>query len=214
MHRKQLLEIIAGGESTTVEFKRKSTSPIKLAKEIAAMANTSGGYLFVGVDDNGKIYGIPSEKSETDIVVSACEFFIVPPIEPEIIIANLYDKDVLVLIIPESKVKPHKAITDEDEKKTDYKVYIRLGEQSVEASRGMTRLMRQTAEDKPLKLSIGDKEMRLFAYLEEKGRATVKDFASLVNISDRRAERLMIRLVRAGSLVIHNDSHYDYYTLK
>lgn len=214
MHAKQLLEIISGGESTTVEFKRKSTTPKKLAKEISAMANTSGGYLFVGVEDNGKIYGIQSEKSESEIVSIACEFFIEPPIEPDILIANLYNKDVLVLTISESKIKPHKAITADEGKHPEYKVFIRLGEKSVEASRGMARLMKQTTEEKPLKLSIGEKEKRLFAYFEKQESATVKDFASLVNISSRRAERLLIRLVRAGLLVIHNDSNHDYYTLK
>lgn len=211
---RNLLDVIANGESTTVEFKRKSTTPIKLAKEIAAMANTAGGYLFIGVDDNGKIYGIASEKAESDVVKNTCHFYIEPPIEPDIHIINLYDKDVLVLLIKESETKPHKAISDNSEKKPEFKVYIRLGEKSVEASRGMTRLMKQTSDDSPLKLSIGDKEKRLFSYLEKKERATVKDFARLVNISDRRAEKLLIRLVRAGALSIHNDSNHDYYTLK
>ncbi|MBX3042306.1 MAG: putative DNA binding domain-containing protein [Candidatus Kapabacteria bacterium] len=214
MNPKKVLEIISGGESSSVEFKRKSTTPKKLAKEIVAIANTSGGYLFVGVDDNGKIYGIASEKAESDIVMTACKFHIEPPIEGEIHIINLYDKDILLLVIKESTVKPHKLILDTDSKKPEYKVYIRLGEKSVEASREMTRLMRQTTEDKPLKLSIGEKEKRLFSYLEKNDRVTVKDFARLVNISDRRAERLMIRLVRAGALSIHNDSHHDYFTLK
>ena len=47
MTPKKLLEIISYGESTTVEFKRKATTPMKLAKEIVAMANT--------VDDNIKV---------------------------------------------------------------------------------------------------------------------------------------------------------------
>ncbi|MDT3738614.1 MAG: ATP-binding protein [Candidatus Kapabacteria bacterium] len=214
MTPKKLLEIISYGESTTVEFKRKATTPMKLAKEIVAMANTSGGYLMLGIDDNGKVYGIPSEKSESDIIRQACEFFIIPPIEPDILIINLNDKDVLVLVIEESKIKPHKALIDDSGVAIDYKVYIRLGEKSVEASREMIRLMRQRTENKPVKLSIGDKERRLFTFLEKSERATVKDFAKLVNISDRRAERLMIRLVRAGVLSIHNDAYHDYFTLK
>jgi DNA-binding MarR family transcriptional regulator len=73
--------------------------------------------------------------------------------------------------------------------------------------------MKYTADEKPLKLSIGYNEKRLFAYLEKYEKSTVKDFAKLVNISDRRAERLLIRLVRAGALQIHNDLHHDYFTL-
>ncbi|MDX9791733.1 MAG: ATP-binding protein, partial [Candidatus Kapabacteria bacterium] len=154
MNPKKLLDIIAEGESTTVEFKRKSTTALKLAKEIAAMANTSGGFLIVGVDDNRKIYGIESEKAESDIVTQACTFYIEPPLEPDISIISIHDKDVLLLRITESKIKPHRVIKDCNEKLSEQKVYIRLGEKSVEASREMTRLMKHQTEDKPVKLSI------------------------------------------------------------
>jgi predicted transcriptional regulator len=66
---------------------------------------------------------------------------------------------------------------------------------------------------KPLMISITDKERSLFDFIEKKGRATVRDFSTLVNISDRRAARLLVRLVRAGILNIHTNEQYDYYTL-
>lgn len=214
MRPKELIDLIAQGESTVLEFKRKSVSPAKLAKEITAFANTNGGYLLIGVDDNGTIYGIPSEKSEIDIVERACVFFIDPPIVPSISIVNVFDKDILVVKINKSEIKPHKLLIEEtDTNKKTYKAYIRIGEKSIEASREMTRLMRMQTESKPLKLGIGEKEKRLFDFLEKHERATVKDFTRLVNISERRAERLMIRLVRAGVLQIHNDEHHDYFTL-
>jgi DNA-binding Lrp family transcriptional regulator len=62
-------------------------------------------------------------------------------------------------------------------------------------------------------ISISDKERRLFDFIEKNGRATVKDFSTLVNISDRRAARLLVRLVRAGVLNIHTNEQHDYYTL-
>lgn len=214
MRRKELLELIAKGESSMLEFKRKSTEPVKIAKEIAAMANTNGGYLLIGVDDNGKIYGIESEKSEIDFIERTCGFYIIPPIMPNIEIVNIFDKDILVLKIEPSKVKPHRIVLENPETKKDiYRAYIRVGEKSVEASREMTRLLKSISDEKPLILSIGDKEKRLFEFLEKNERATVKDFAKIVNISDRRAERIMIRLVRAGVLQIHNDTNHDYFTL-
>jgi len=214
MKAKELLNLISYGESSTLEFKRKSTKPEKLAKEVVAMANTKGGYLLVGVDDNGKIYGIDSEKSETDIIEKTCLFFIEPPIEPQIEIVNVFDKDVLVLRIDDSLTKPHKVKYEETpDSKEPNKTYIRVGEKSIEASREMTRLMKSQTDDKPLKLSIGENEKRLFQFLEKNEQATVKDFAKIVNISTRRAERLLIRLVRAGVIQIHNDSNHDYFTL-
>ncbi len=50
-------DIIKGGESETVEFK-KSTGLLREAIEtLCGFANLRGGYLFFGVTDNGKILG-------------------------------------------------------------------------------------------------------------------------------------------------------------
>lgn len=214
MSPKELLNLIAEGESSVMEFKRKSTSPQKLAKEIAAFANTRGGYLLIGIDDDGTVVGVESEKYEFDVVDTACKFWIEPPVEPEIEFIRLYSREVVVVRINQSENKPHKLVVENGEEGNTYKAYIRLGEKSVEASREMTRLMTYQSDDKPLKLSIGDKEKRLFDYLEKHEKATVKDFARIVNISERRASRLLIRLVRAGVIQIHNDSSHDYFTLR
>ena len=43
-------------ESEIIELKREYTTDIR--KEIIAFANTNGGTIYVGVDDNGDIVGI------------------------------------------------------------------------------------------------------------------------------------------------------------
>lgn len=54
MSKTELLEIIRNGENSRVEFKRDDVQPQSLAKEIAALANLNGGYIFLGVEDDGK----------------------------------------------------------------------------------------------------------------------------------------------------------------
>lgn len=214
MKPKELIELVALGESSTLEFKRKLSSPEKIAKEIAALANTRGGQLLVGVDDDGTIVGVRSEKSEIDIIQTACEFHIEPHVAYDIDIVSIYGTDVIVVNIPESRKKPHIISIEDSTDKTKKRAYIRVGEKSLMASREMFRLMKfQSDSDKNLMLSIGDKEKRLFAYIEFHGRATVSDFSKMVNISKRQAERILIKLVQAGVLQIHNDSNHDYFTL-
>ena len=58
MLKTELLEIIANGESSGVEFKRDDIRPEQLAKEVVAMANFQGGRLLLGVEDDGSISGI------------------------------------------------------------------------------------------------------------------------------------------------------------
>lgn len=214
MNGRRLVEIIEEGESSTLEFKRKTVSPEKLAREICAIANTKGGMLMIGVDDDGTVVGVQSEKSEAEWAVQACEFCIDPPVEYKLEIVGRLGMDVIVVHIPESKIKPHKiTVTDKETGKPVKRAYIRMGEKSIMASKEMCNLMSDITFGQPLKLSIGENEKRLFDYLEKHEKATVKDFAALVNISSRRAERLLIRLVRAGVLLIHNNEVRDYFTL-
>lgn len=51
MLKAELLEIIANGESSGLEFKRDDIRPEQLAKEVVAMANFQGGRILIGVDD-------------------------------------------------------------------------------------------------------------------------------------------------------------------
>ncbi|GAB5465941.1 MAG: hypothetical protein Kapaf2KO_13770 [Candidatus Kapaibacteriales bacterium] len=210
------LDIISGGESTTVEFKKKVNTPSKIAKEIAAMANSKGGYLFIGVEDNGKICGIFSEKSDLQQVRKATSFYTLPNVPVETDVINLKGKDILIVKIPDSDQKPHYLIVDDPEtKRTEKKIFIRMGEKSVPASREMSRLLKEQNDPTGLGVSIGigENEKRLFRYLERYEKVTVTEFAKLVNISKRRSERSLINLVRAGVLSIHNNNSRDYFTM-
>lgn len=204
-----LKDIILEGESTTTEFKRKFTTPEKIAKEISALANTKGGYLIFGVDDDGSIYGVDNEKGEIEYIEEALSFYLDPPVEAEIEIIEINWKDIVVVTIHEGKKKPHKVVNTEDNN-----AYIRVGEQSVIASREMVKVMEgMNPDSKSLTLSIGKNEKRLMEYLSNHPKITVMDFSRLCNISKRRASQLIVRLVRAGVLQIHQDSTTDYFTL-
>lgn len=214
MSEDEILKIIAEGESSTVEFKRKSPELLKLAKEISAIANTKGGYLFIGVDDDRKIYGIDSEKEEKNNIETATHFFLEPTLDLEIYPINIKKKEILMAIIPNSEFKPHKVLIAEPNNITKKRAYIRVGEKSIEASSEMARLMtyQNPNNRKELNISISEKEKRLFNYLEKYERITVKEYCKLTNISKRTAERSLVSLVRAGIIQIHNDSANDYFT--
>ncbi|NLO18703.1 MAG: PCI domain-containing protein [Ignavibacteria bacterium] len=213
MNSKEILEIISAGESSTVEFKRKISSDVKIAKEIAAFANTLGGWLIIGVDDNGTVIGVESEKADVDEIKKICGFFIEPTIEPKIEIIQIFRLDIIAIYIEKSAYRPHKVKEIPDDSKSKATAYIRVGAKSIAASSEYTKVLAgQNINSKPITISIGDRERRLFNYLELYERATVKDFARLVNISKRRSERILVQLVRAGVLQIHIDSEEDYFT--
>jgi predicted HTH transcriptional regulator len=214
MNRHQLRQLISDGESVRLEFKRRFTSPEKIAKEICAFANTQGGYLLFGVDDDGSIVGVESEKEQIELVQRAAEFFIEPPVPVRIEVVEIEWKDVVVVAVEPSQERPHAVVDGNSPRRNRGIVYVRSRAESVQASREMVRLMREQRPDaQPLKLYIGDRERRLFAYLEQHHRITVAEFARLVNISRRRAMQLLIRLVRAQVLVLHTDAPTNYFSL-
>jgi predicted HTH transcriptional regulator len=56
--------LIQGGESETVEFKERVTSPEMLARIISAFSNTNGGTILIGIREPNIVAGINPEQFE------------------------------------------------------------------------------------------------------------------------------------------------------
>ena len=81
MTRTELLEIIANGENSGVEFKRDVVANHDLAKELIAFSNLRGGIVLLGVEDNETISGVTRADLE-EWVMTICRDKIRPPIIP------------------------------------------------------------------------------------------------------------------------------------
>ena len=58
-----LKQLISQGESDTVEFKTKLPPENSIAKVLTSFANSQGGILIIGVDDNGEITGLSDSEA-------------------------------------------------------------------------------------------------------------------------------------------------------
>jgi hypothetical protein len=113
-------------ENAYVDYKRDF--PTDLAKTVAAMANTHGGLVLIGVDElpDGKprtpIAGIEAEPRLADRVTNIVLANVTPPLFPEIAVCpnESGEKVVLVLRIAQSNQTPH-AI------RSNTRVYFRTG---------------------------------------------------------------------------------------
>jgi predicted HTH transcriptional regulator len=218
MTSRQLQAIIELGETDKVEFKRKFSGFEKIAKEMIALANTRGGLLLIGVDDDGTVIGVDSEKHEIELITTAGEFYSEPAIDADIEVIEIEGVDVIAVHIAESQMKPHRMVNTGEVPPNgtaeNTRVYIRQGERSMLASREVVRVLEAASADAPpLRIEIGQVERALFDYLEEHERITLKQFQHIVNISERRASRTLVRLVRAGLIRIFTGHGDDYYTL-
>ena len=212
MQASDIKEMIVGGEGSQVEFKRKISSAEKIARALIAFANTKGGTILFGVDDDGSIVGVESEKTEIDLIEVAGNHFCDPPIAPDITIVPFNSKDVIAASVDESDDKPHYFLSSDDGEEN--KVFIRVNDKTVLASREVIKVLRNERPDRPpLKISIGGNEKRLFEYFETHERITVKEYAHFINVSERRASRTLTTLVRAGVIRIHTLEKTDFFTL-
>jgi predicted HTH transcriptional regulator len=212
MYLVELNNIIEDGENSRVEFKRKFSTPEKIAKEMIAFANTKGGYIIFGVDDDRKIAGVASEKEELELINTAAIFYCEPEIEFEYEIICIKNKDVVVVNVLESKRKPVRLKTENGD--IDKAVYIRFNDKSILASKETIGILKNSnADSNPLQITIGNHEKALLKYLNENEKITVKEFKKLVNISERRASRTLINLVRAEVIRHHCLDKNEFFSL-
>jgi predicted HTH transcriptional regulator len=215
MKRRDLLELIEEGENIQCEFKRKFTTPEKIAREMMAFANTKGGFILFGVDDDKEVVGVESEKSEAELIKDAAKNYCEPPIEYSIEYFDIKGKEVVIVSIPESDNKPHRLQDYQNELDINSSVVIiRVNDKSMQASKEMVRILRSQSGQKELKkYFIGPVEKTVFEYLAKKEKISVKELSNLVNISERRASRTLVKMVRANLLMIHTkDNGEEFFT--
>ncbi|MEO0554807.1 MAG: RNA-binding domain-containing protein [Bacteroidota bacterium] len=112
MNAIELLDIISTGETSKVQFKREITHNDSMAAEIAAMSNSLGGIILLGVvDKTGEIRGIDIQGNLNERVANIATNNVNPPvyITTEVVsIENDNDSKVLIIHIPEGTNKPYK----------------------------------------------------------------------------------------------------------
>ena len=206
MTRKQLIKLIEDGENLTVEFKQRFSSEEKIAKEMIAFANTKGGIIIFGVEDDGRICGVLSEKGEAELIKTSAEKFCEPAVKYTIEFLNIGNDELVIVSIPESINKPHRI--QDFQKRIDLntaQVYVRVNDKSVLASKEMIKILQSKANDTSLiNYTISKNEKTAFELLGKFETITVKQLAERANLSNRRASRTLINMVRANLLYIHH----------
>lgn len=195
-----LRELIAGGEGPRLEFKRGLPRPERIARTLCAFANTKGGLLVVGVEDDGAPYGVPRPGEVVRQLREVGREVLEPPVGLQASTLKLADKAVVVCAIVASRKRPHAVRRAGREPE----IVVRVGA-SNRVARGATlaALQRPPAT----RGSLAALEQSVLAWVaertatERRGPATVKGFCSAHNIGVQRARRAFVRLEREGFLV-------------
>jgi predicted HTH transcriptional regulator len=98
---KRLVQI---GEGYHLEFKRRVSSPQRIAREAVAFANTWGGTILVGVDDDGSVLGVKDTEEELFDLRKAFKEYCAPEVTFNLRTVSISRKrDVIVTDIEESR---------------------------------------------------------------------------------------------------------------
>ncbi len=136
-----ILVDIAGGEGQHREFKARLDNPERIAGEIVAFANSEGGTLNVGVDDQGHVCGVDDADKAFQMLTNICRDRCIPAISPVIQQQTIRGKEVVVLtILPAlNQFKPYRTAGG--------RFYIRSGKDKKDATgRELVRIAQAAGE--------------------------------------------------------------------
>ncbi|NIJ53687.1 putative HTH transcriptional regulator [Dyadobacter arcticus] len=163
--------------------------------------------MIIGIADNGAIIGIESELNELQKLEKATRELIEPLILISLKSEILDGKRILHIEVLESADKPHYAINERGERI----IYIRVKDKSLP----IPRLLLYGEGDAETEKLLGSKHVKtLINYLKETDFVTAKIFSKIINISEKRAERMLQDLATRQILLKINQNKHEIFSLK
>ncbi len=194
-----LEKMIGEGEHVRQDFKYLLSDARKIARSLAAFANTEGGRLLVGVKDNGRIDGLKHREEEAYVVEAAAHVFCRPAVHYTTRYWEYEGKVVLEVQVPKSTKAPHSA-PDESGKRL---CYIRKGDENKVASELETTVLKMTHSARPLHFTLDNKHRRLLQVLGTQTEHKEFDIAELSRLSlmtRKECIRALAGLIAGGTI--------------
>ncbi len=94
-------------EGKTLEFKRDLSSPRNLLKTLVAFANSAGGRLVIGIDDDGQVLGVADPLDAEERLCNQIADGIAPRLVPNIEFMSVEQATLLIAEVYPSSTRPH-----------------------------------------------------------------------------------------------------------
>lgn len=135
--RSEIVRLLRGGEDTYLELKVRFSNSEKITAEIIALANTDGGAIIFGVNDQLRVEGVDDPESVEEQLRDLCASQIQPPVFPYINKVAFDNGRRIVVVEVDNHNRPHRT--------SDDKFYLREGSSKREATREeLSRLYGET----------------------------------------------------------------------
>ena len=186
-----IYNLIKQGEHQRLDFKHSITDSKKIARSLAAFANTDGGKLLIGVRDNGSVAGMKSDE-EFYMVQAAADLYCKPDIKFETKVWKIEGKTVLEIKIPKTNLD--KLITAPN-KEGKYRVYIRVNDQNFIVNNIYLKAWNKKKFGNGVLVRYNEPEKQLFDYLQANEQITLSKFMKIAKLSKYKAEKILINLI-------------------
>jgi predicted HTH transcriptional regulator len=205
-----LKKLVSRGEGYQLEFKRKVDHPLKILKEVVAFANSQGGKLLIGVDDDLSIPGLKLAEGERYLLEKHIELYCKPAIAYQVQKVKVSEhRTVLVFEIKSGKEKPYSCRVDEQ---TDvYRVFVRHNDKSIQASKEVRTLLKIENEALNRPIVFGEKEKQLLELIAQKGGITLHQYSQECKLPIWLASKILVAMVSNHVLKVVPNEQGDVY---
>jgi predicted HTH transcriptional regulator len=132
-------------EGKTLEFKRDLSSPKNMLKTLIAFANTAGGCLIIGVEDESReVIGVEDPLDEEERICNLIADNIKPRLVPNVELISIEDKTLLRVKVYPSGSRPHWL----KKEGPNEGVYVRLGSTNRKADQDLIAELKRGAQGK------------------------------------------------------------------
>jgi predicted HTH transcriptional regulator len=201
-------KLINEGEHQQLDFKFGITDSKKIARSLAAFANTDGGRLLLGVKDNGVVAGVRTDE-EYYMIEAGAQLYCKPEVHFDMKEWTEAGRTVMEIIVPPSPDAPHAA----PDKEGKYRMYVRVGDQNFPANGVLRKVWKKRKAPKGVYIEYTLAERTLLAYLEVHQRITLSAFKKISGYSLPRCEHILADFIVLDIIRMNYSEAGSYYTL-
>ena len=201
--------LIKEGEHQQQDFKFRIDDSKKIARTLAAFANSDGGRLLIGVKDNGKITGIdPTE--EIHMIEAAVDMYCKPKLAFQSRVWQEDMKLVLEVSIEKSTNRPVLALDEEGK----WKAYVRRKDHTLLANKILLNVWKIERFDQKKPEKIGEEETRLLAIITQNPQITLSKIYRLSSLEKSTIDRLLPLFICWNLVSMEINENGTFYEIK
>lgn len=185
-----LKSYIREGEHQTQDFKFRVDDAKKIARTLAAFANTDGGRLLIGVKDNGKVVGVNPEE-EFHVIQGAASLYCKPELTVKTQIMQDDHKLVLEITVDEVANKPVKALDDDGV----WKTYVRREDHTLLASKILIGVWKKQRTKTSTPQTFDKDEQLILNTIKEAGEITLSKLYRETKLNKSFIDKLLILFI-------------------